>query len=666
MKGYSVFVIILFSLSLATISNAQYWFQFGVRGGPQTYFNTGISATIETVSQSKLTDGSAAYWIGETLSNGAFLQEGYLIQNESASYPTLCTSSGCSDYEYIPAGDPEWFYEYFPPNYNSSFLGGVGPVNSAGINGTYNNYSFYSEGDTWVFTFNGKQVGSVMLGTSSTDSNDSVAFGELANATSNNTYLYPVSFLNISIQKDGVFTPLGTGYSYIGYGIGSEDTLKNSYGVAEVPGRTNYFAVGSGLPQPQNFKQLWQVGYQLKVRSQYGNINSSTGYAASYPVALSAPSVVYVDNTTREIFAGWSGEGFGSYTGIQRNISIALESNVTETAVWRRQYYINVTSIQSTASGSGWYFANATVSYSVPYNLSYENSTARYALSGWSTGDTAVNGSIDAYGPMAISAAWTKEYYVNATSEYGAAEGSGWYASGSTADISLQNQVSNASGGERLAFYSWSNGNTTPGISFKVDAPISLNALYRDQYLVDFVGRSGEGNLIKVGNVSISNSTYPNSTFLYSGVRYRVDRASYEGVDMPLSYEFEINSSGNVYLPLPVYNTEIRAQDIFGRPVNASYIVTFANGSVATGSSGPSGTIEFMNVPYGMVNGTASYLGMRSAIDASDGRPAVVTFISFTDIVGFGFMMVLGFIAYLYSRRRLARIAQQYPPVLRH
>jgi len=93
---------------------AQYWFQFGARSGNSASFNNGARVEIQTITPQNLTSGSLGFWVGEILSNGAFIQVGYLIENATGNYPAICTESGCTNYEEIKAGDAEWFYEYFP------------------------------------------------------------------------------------------------------------------------------------------------------------------------------------------------------------------------------------------------------------------------------------------------------------------------------------------------------------------------------------------------------------------------------------------------------------------------------------------------------------------------------------------------------------------------
>jgi hypothetical protein len=180
MKRYNyIMLIAALSLTLVSITSAQYWFQTGVRGSNSAAFNYGASVSIQTIYQN-ISEGSFGYWVGEDLSNGAFLQIGYEIQNSSGDYPSYCSpSTNCSNYTFIKAGVPTYFWEYFPAGYSGSqFYGGIGQNGSAGANGTFNTYSFKSIGDTWYFYFNNELIGSAYLGASSSGANPPVAFGE--------------------------------------------------------------------------------------------------------------------------------------------------------------------------------------------------------------------------------------------------------------------------------------------------------------------------------------------------------------------------------------------------------------------------------------------------------------------------------------------------------
>ncbi|MDE1851418.1 MAG: hypothetical protein KGH69_01875 [Candidatus Micrarchaeota archaeon] len=639
---------------LSGAANAGYWFQYGIRGGYQSSFNNGVSASIQTIAQPQLDRGSSAFWIGESLSNGAFIQMGYLTENQTALYPLHCNLNGCGDYKMLKKGVPTWFYEYFPAGYNGGFLGEVGENGSAGINGTFNTYDFHSNGTTWYFMLNGNVVGSVDLGTGTSGQNDSIAFGEVANTTNNQEQVNPVIFANVSIYKDGSKVLMPFGYSYIGYGVGSSTALPNPYGLKELDSRVNYFAVGSGLPQPDNGKTLWTTGYTLSLMSKYGNLSRSTLYESGVPVTLSIPSIFYIDNYTRVLFSGWSGKGIGAYSGSSNRTQITLYSNVTEQANWQTQYLANVSSIHAIAAGSGWYAASSVVNYSVSSSIVYSNSSSRFSFLRWSNGNPSVDGSFVINAPANVVAQWQQQFLVSATSDYGNVSGSGWYANGSIATLSVKTPMVNVSPTERLAFYSWSNGNTSSAIKFAVNNPLGINADYKSQYLVNFSGTDAYGNPIALQSLVLGNSTIPSSSFVFGNVSYMVRSVMYNGVSITVDRTTSISSSGTKRIVLPIYNVMIVTKDIFGRPVEAHYDLRFTNGTEVNGTSNSDGTISFSDVPYGSAVGTIEYLGIKQSVSVSNGTVDVVPFVSLLDIAIMMAAVAAAFLIYNHARKRLS------------
>jgi len=238
-------VALAFMISTAA---SQYWFQTGAVGTYNASRNIGAAVTIETVYQN-ITSGSMGFWVGETLSNSAFAQVGYEIENQSGFYPNNCDISGCNGSVYIAAGTPTWFWEYFPQDYNgSAFLGGIGANGSAGPSGSFNTYSMNSSGNVWNFYFNGNKIGSVDLGASTSGANPPTAIGEIAATDTNRQYMGPVIFENLRYYYYGGSTQVPVAYSTISYGKGSESLLPNLYGIEEVGTHTNMFEVGSGIP----------------------------------------------------------------------------------------------------------------------------------------------------------------------------------------------------------------------------------------------------------------------------------------------------------------------------------------------------------------------------------------------------------------------------------
>ncbi len=421
MRRYRLFSVaaLLLLLLMAYPAGAQYWFQSGVRAASLSASqNGGASVQIQTITPQNVSSGSAAFWVGESLSNGAFLQVGYTIFNRTGNVPNDCTPTGCASRQQVVAGNAEWFYEYFPAGNDSSFFGSIGPDGSAGANGTFMNYSFYSQGDTWYFEVNGTVVGSANLGASTSGPYTPTALAEIANTSTASAYLRPVAFANLSAYRYGAFLPVQNAYGVVGYGTGSETSLRNPYGVKELDSRVNYFEVGSGLPLSTNGTQMWTLGYRLTVVSQYGKIASRASYMAYSTPTLYAPSVVGIGPGARAVFAGWTGSGRGSYTGASQSQQLLMSSNITETANWQVEYFVNASSQYGTTSGSGWYRNGSTATYAIT-NTSFVRNGKLFRFSGWSNGNSNYTGMQRVTGPVSVTADWQYRQVLAGTDAYG-------------------------------------------------------------------------------------------------------------------------------------------------------------------------------------------------------------------------------------------------------
>lgn len=646
MRGYRILFLLM--LALLIIGNsyyAQYWFQFGARGSSSSSQNNGASIMIKTIDQS-INSGSLGFWVGENLQNNAFLQIGYLVQNYTAEYPSFCDNSGCRNNEVLHAGDAEWFYEYFYPNTTSAFLGGIGPDGSAGNNGTFHNYSFFEDGGMWYFKVDGKIVGNVSLGSSTSGSNSPVAFGELANTSINTQEIHDVAFMNFSIYKNGKWLPVPSATSYIGYGDNSDTSLPDPYGVTEFGNRANYFVVGSGLLLPADFTTLWSSTYYLGINSTYGYTTSRNQYIPYTEVNISEPNVTYIGADTREVFSGWIGSGFGSYTGPKNNVTLIIYGNITENANWNREYFVNIETPYGKAQGSGWYKNNSVASYGINSNIIYINRTTRIIFAGWSNGNKGQTGKLTVDGHENITALWIKEFYVNASSGYQFANvsGSGWYANGSVARVYVTPNVSYSDPSERYAFIGWNNGGRTRNISINVTSPLSIYPVFQRQYEVYLDGRDAYGRNIDA-YFRIENKT-ANRIFLAAG-RYNLNLAVYKDANIPIDYMFNVSAPSIMPINLSVYNVTISTTDFFSLPVNALVNAIFANGSSSSFYTGENGIVTLVDVPLGSVSTHISYLGISKSADAYGGSVIKESFISLYNIE-FGIAVIIILIIVVY------------------
>ncbi len=661
MRGSNVLACTVVAMAIASImfnpAAAQYWFQSGARGGSSSAFNNGASVSIETVYQNA-TAGSLGFWVGEDLSNGAFIQAGYEIPNQSGLYPASCDANGCNGSVSLVAGKPSWFWEYFPAAYQGGqFFGGIGPGDGIGPEGGFNTYSFNSTGDVWSAYFNNKFIGSVDLGASYSGANPPTAIAEYADTNTNSYPLRNVTFKDLMFYIGNESRLVPQAYSVVWYGKGSLTSLPNNYGVQEIGSYANYFRVGSGLPT-QTSQDLWTLGYSLEAVSSYGNVTGGGYYVAYSSVPISATQYVAIGNGTREEFVGWKGSGTGSYTGNDSGVYIRMNGNITETAVWQRQYYLNATTEYGSINGTGWYDANTTAHVSVPSNFVPIGAGRRAEFTGWNSGALTNSTSIFMARPREIGATWERQYYLSLATPYGNATGSGWYVENATATASVTNTTIPTGKGGRIAFARWSNGAPERSISVRMSAPLNLTAIFMQQYLVSLRPQDPYGNPIsQAGYFNVSGSrTYSGNIFVFANTTYDVEYINYKGVNVSVNYRFNASSPETLSFKMPVYNVAIYTQSVFGTPVNTIVNVSFKNRSSVYTYSGNDGKIIFNDVPYGYISGYAQYLGIKQSIDSTNGLNVYMTFFT-ASIIAFmagGVLLILAVakISARYARRR--------------
>lgn len=648
--GYATLAVIIV-LVLANTAAAQYWFQTGVRGAQSTNFNNGAGVTIQTVYQNA-TNGSIGFWVGEDLSNGAFIQVGYEITNTSGYYSSSCTNNTKS--VFLHAGIPTWFWEYFPVGANNNeFCGGIGENGSVGQAGKFNSYSFRSTGDVWSAYFNNNLIGSVDLGASNSGQNPPSVFAEYADTNTNEWPLKNVTFKDMLYYIGNVSRLVPQGYAAVSYGKGSLTALPNPYGIKEVGNFADYFEVGSGISQTQGPARLWQIGYTVTIYSPYGNLTGSNNYLVYSNVSLTAPPAINISKGVREQFVGWVGNGQNSYTGINSTQNVTLYNNITETALWQKQYYLNVSTQYGSAIGEGWYDVNTTAKVSIASNIVSTGTGSRAVFAGWNNSVTSNKTTVYLDSPKTLRATWGQQYYLNATTQHGNTTGSGWYDSGSMASVSLSMPVVPVNGTTRFAFRQWSNGATTANLRLPVYAPTTLNAIYDRQYLVTFVPQDTYGqNLTGVDYYNVSSQKANSTLFVFPFTVYNIEYIYYKGVPITVDHAFTVDNPTTLTFRSPVYNVAIKAQSVFGTPVNASLNITFKNNTNVMTSLGNNGTKSFYDVPYGYITGYAQYFGLRQSTNLAYGADSDLTFFtaSLVAFIIFGVALIVA----------VAKIAERY------
>ena len=135
--------------------------QVGAWGDESSVGNRGVQADIQTNAYNSSGQSEDAFWVGDVLNDGGFVQFGYVVLNPGyycltahiISDAPACLGPG----DNFGSADPRWFWAYFPSARNvQDWYYGFGPTNSAGANGTWHLYSISpSEFGNWSFNLDG-------------------------------------------------------------------------------------------------------------------------------------------------------------------------------------------------------------------------------------------------------------------------------------------------------------------------------------------------------------------------------------------------------------------------------------------------------------------------------------------------------------------------------
>ena len=250
-----------------------YWFQVGATGDPSSAGHYGASVMIRTVYDQANNDAHS-YWVGGYLSNGAFIQVGYLTTVSTDGRPYCCA----------------WFYEYFESQNSSCCPPVIGPELSAGPMGSWHSYKMDSNlNGTWSFYMDGKLLtlpsgtGSGTtpnLGTNNSGNQPPAALAEVADALNDKDTLGPAEFGSLTYRSsaqpsDWHSVPKGLGL--VTYGAPSKKDIPNPYGSVEITGVDNDFLAGSRVPQPVPNTVFWPAvkpfgGVTFEFHDTNGNI----------------------------------------------------------------------------------------------------------------------------------------------------------------------------------------------------------------------------------------------------------------------------------------------------------------------------------------------------------------------------------------------------------
>jgi hypothetical protein len=201
--------------------------------------------------------------------------------------------------------------------------------------------------------------------------------------------------------------------------------------------------------------------------------------------AIEIPVTVQPQPNVRYVFEGWS-DGVSSARRI-----ITVSSPVSYFAKYRSELLISINSPYGTFSGGGWCENGSIITVSVSETIVDHGNGTRRVFKGWFENSSLVSDrqsfSVTVNRPMIIDAHWSTEYEVSASSPYGIVSGGGWCDADSNVTLSINQTVIEYGNGTRFIFICWSGdlASRNPTITFRVEKPATLNALWKKQYYLE-------------------------------------------------------------------------------------------------------------------------------------------------------------------------------------
>ena len=236
------------------------------------------------------------------------------------------------------------------------------------------------------------------------------------------------------------------------------------------------------ISQGGQYTANYGIQYLLNVQSSRGSVTGTGWYDSGASASTgAAEQTVYSGSTIRYVFQHWNVDGV---LKTENPITVSMYSPHTAVADYKTQYYFDVQSGRGSVSGTGWYDSGASASTGTAEQTIYDGDT-RYVFQSWNIDGIARTGN-----PATVymskyhtaMADYTTQYNLEVSSKYGDVYGSGWYDSGTTAQISVSPVVGTLI---RHKFVAWSGDYTNDEASDSVymNQPKSIVATWKTDYL---------------------------------------------------------------------------------------------------------------------------------------------------------------------------------------
>jgi uncharacterized repeat protein (TIGR02543 family) len=279
-----------------------------------------------------------------------------------------------------------------------------------------------------------------------------------------------------------------------------------------------------------------QNQYTLTMVTNFGSVTPTAGdhsYLSGSTEIISAtpPSAGSDEEYT---WLGWSGTGIGSYTGMNTTAVITINGQITQTALWKHEYKLNLSTNQGTTTPSvGEYWSEAGTQITVTATPIASSTDIRPLWLGWAgNGSSSYTGTknsitITMNGPVTETAQWTTEYkvIVNNSGIPLPSIIENWYKAGSQITVQAIPEV--APSGTQYVCWGWTGTGSVPhtgsdnSVTCIINAPSNITWLWKTQYYLTVnsqYGTPGGGGWYDAGSLAYAtvNSTVV-SQFSFTG-----------------------------------------------------------------------------------------------------------------------------------------------------
>jgi cell division septation protein DedD len=291
-----------------------------------------------------------------------------------------------------------------------------------------------------------------------------------------------------------------------------------------------------------------------------------------------------------------------------------MNGNITEAASWKIQYYLNVSSVNGTTSGSDWYDSGTSATAALN-SLTVAGATGtQYVFTDWSgdaSGTASPSNPIIMSGPKTAIANWRTQYNLTLAQ------------SGVESDFSGNLITVNGTSYNRAGFSTWANSSDVYTFSYSSQLVVAANS----KQLI-LTGVSGNSSAL---SVNISQPT--TITGAYKSQYYLTSTSTYSSLS-PANGWYDSGSSINAFVASPVFGSSgtqyvctgwngtgsvspsgaasamtftISAPSTVAWNWKTQYLVSFAVSPSGDGTTSPSGTNSWQDAGSISISGTSSY-----------------------------------------------------------